>query len=76
MKEVRGIVKVGHLPWMHREAIRFKRRGESRKRRRKKGGGGGGEKRMQTYPVISSDISAVYNRVSIVMRSSESPVIT
>ena len=34
------------------------------------------EKRMQTYPVISSDISAVYNRVSIVMRSSESPVIT
>ena len=31
---------------------------------------------MQTYPVISSDISAVYNRVSIVMRSSESPVIT
>ena len=34
MKEVRGIVKVGHLPWMHREAIRFKRRGESRKRMR------------------------------------------
>ena len=34
------------------------------------------EKRMQTYPVISSDISAVYNRVSILMRSPESPVIT
>ena len=43
--------------------------GEGRRRRRR-------EKRMQTYPVISSDISAVYNRVSIVMRSSESPVIT
>jgi len=34
------------------------------------------EQRMQTYPVIGSDISAVYNRVSILMQSSESPVIT
>ncbi len=55
-------------------------KGKARTRRKKIYGNGflngGGEEGMQTYPVISSDISAVYNRVSIVMRSSESPVIT
>ena len=51
-------------------------RGEGRRRRMVMVRRRRREKRMQTYPVISSDISAVYNRVSIVMRSSESPVIT